>query len=326
MKILFVGTPKVAADTLRQLLTDEALSGLEIAAVLTREDAPIGRKRVLTPSEVASTAEQLGVPVIKANRVDESVLDKIRAHKIDAAVVVAYGSLIGTTALEALPLGWFNLHYSRLPNYRGAAPVQWALINGDHETGVTLFKLDQGMDTGPILGYAGCVIEPNDNSSTLLEKLRLLGVSLLSEHLPKIEAGIANLSDQPKDGVSSAPKLNRNDGLIDWSQSSRRISNLIRGTNPEPGAFTSFHGSTLKVLEAREIDVSISAESFQAPSQIGTFTKSRNSVVVRTGAGCVELIRVQPAGKSPMSAESWFAGLANKFNQDELAFEEWALG
>ena len=322
MRLLFVGTPKVAADTLKQLLTDPEFSRFEIAAVLTREDAPIGRKRIVTPSDVATTGLTYGIPVIKANKVDDAVIASIHSHGVDAAVVIAYGSLIGKKALDSLPLGWFNLHYSLLPKYRGAAPVQWALINGERETGVTLFKLDQGMDTGPIMSSVSCVVEPNDNAFTLLERLRLLGVSLLSEQLPLLESGIAKLTPQASEALSTAPKLTRGDGAIDWGLTSRQVVNLIRGVNPEPGAFSSFQGTVVKVLEALEVADHGETDEQRKLNAPGMFSNHRGKVLVRCGEGLLELVSVQPAGKSAMSASSWLAGLSNRYESHQLFFEE----
>ncbi len=310
MKLLFVGTPRVAADTLRQMLTDPVFSRAEVVAVLTREDAPIGRKRVITPSEVARVAEEFSIPVIKANRVTPDVLALIEGFRVDAAIVVAYGAFIGRTALASLPKGWFNLHYSMLPKYRGAAPVQWALINGETETGVTLFRLDEGMDTGPIAGTAPCVIEPTDNAASLLEKLRLLGASVLSEALPRIESDLMVFSEQKHADATFAPKLTRHDAQINWSSSAKDIENLIRGTNPEPGAFTFFADQTVKILEARAVQTRDELATASGAVQLGTVSKAGKAITVSCGRGVLELKRVQPAGKNPMTGVDWYIGVA----------------
>lgn len=316
MRILFVGTPNVAAETLRQILTDPNFGGIEVGAVLTRKDAPTGRKRLITQSPVADVADEFGIHVIKSNRVDDETLVQLARFQPDAAVVVAYGSLIGAKALAAMPKGWFNLHYSLLPKYRGAAPVQWALINGENHTGVTLFKLDEGMDSGPILASAHCVIESTDNAISLLQKLRLLGVSLLGEALPGISSGIYRLQKQNASDASLAPKLSRKDAQIRWDSSSTAISNQIRGMNPEPGAYTLHRGLPLKISDAR-VQNAGSRPEIPAPGQIFRFGKA---VMVHCGDGILELITVQPAGRKSMQAADWFAGLANS-NPANLAFE-----
>jgi len=310
LRLLFVGTPKVAADTLRQILTDPIFSLAEVAAVLTREDAPIGRKRVITPSEVARVAEEFSIPVIRANRVTPDALEQIKAFRVDAAIVVAYGAFIGRAALAALPMGWFNLHYSLLPKYRGAAPVQWALINGETETGVTLFKLDEGMDTGPVAGIARCVIEPTDNAASLLDKLRLLGTSVLAENLPQIGSGLAKLSEQNDADATFAPKLLRQHAQINWSNSARTIENLVRGTNPEPGAFTLLDDQTVKIIEARAVTSRDKLEEVGDSVSPGRVSKLGNSITVRCGSGVLELNRVQPAGRTAMNSLDWYFGLA----------------
>lgn len=322
MRLLFVGTPKVAADTLRQLLTGENFALHDIAGVLTREDAPVGRKRVITPSPVAQLADEYGIPVIKANKVTSDVLLKISEVNVDAAVVVAYGALLGPEALDSLPKGWYNLHYSLLPKYRGAAPVQWALINGEKETGVTLFQLDAGMDTGPILGSAGCIIEPRDNAASLLGKLSTLGISVLAEALPMIESGIMPLRQQRDADATFAPKLKRSDAEIDWTKSASEIENLIRGTNPEPGAFSTVDSGPVKVLEAWAVENAV-AEASRIPSLPGAITREGKSVVVECGRGHLRLERVQPAGKGEMPASDWYSGIANRSSEefDQLRFE-----
>ena len=191
MKILFAGTPEVAASTLKTLATDSRFGNLEIVGVLTREDAPQGRKRILTPSPVALVATALGLRVIKANRLDEPTLAAIGETGAELGVVIAYGVLLKSDALSALPRGWFNLHFSVLPRWRGAAPVQHSLLAGDQITGVTIFRLDEGMDTGPLLAAVPTEVQPDENAGELLNRLTLIGISALDESLACIEAGIA---------------------------------------------------------------------------------------------------------------------------------------
>lgn len=298
MRILFAGTPVNAAVTLRELVK----CGFEISAVLTREDAAVGRAKTLTPSAVALAAEELGIPVIKSNRVDDQTLVEIRSYRVDLGVVVAYGSLLKQEALAALSSGWLNLHYSLLPKYRGAAPVQWAIRNGEVLTGVTLFKLDQGMDTGPILSSVEVEIQPEETSGELLVRLTHIGVSVLSEALPLIASGLATYTNQPAEG-SLAPKLTRSDARVDWSRSAKQIEQQVRAMNPEPMAWCEFQNNPVRIIAAR-------AHSSGSKLPIGTVFREGADVLVACGdSTSLMLLHVQPAGKNEMTANSWANGL-----------------
>lgn len=304
MKILFAGTPEVAAKTLQTLATDPRFAGFEIAGVLTREDAPLGRKRILTPSPTATTAEALGIPVIKANRIDADTLVSIGKLGVDLGIVIAYGVLLKLDALQALPLGWYNLHFSQLPKWRGAAPVQRALMAGERDTAVTLFKLDEGMDTGPIAGVVPTEIQPDETSGDLLNRLRLLGESLLAEQLPAIASGAVNLVEQSQSTLTPtlAPKLGRTDSVLDFARAATELEAIVRGANPEPMAHTNFRDQNLRVLRAR-------AHASSASGQMnGTARLDGSRVLVTTGSGDLELLEVQPAGKNPMRASDWARG------------------
>lgn len=296
MSILFAGTPPNAAVTLRELL----VAGTPISLVLTRPDAPIGRKAVITPSPVALVAEEFGIPTIKSNSVGDNELATIREAGIHFAIVVALGVLLNEVALKALPKGWFNLHYSLLPRWRGAAPVQHALIAGDQETGLTIFQIDAGLDTGAIVATLPTAIQPSENAGDLLVRLTNLGVSLLLETIPRIESGLVTLDNQSSLGVTSAPKLFKADAKVDLGRSVEIVSNQVRGVTPEPGAWLLFRGEPLKLIEIRE--------SGQVIGQ-GKLTKIDDKIFVGCRTGALELIQVQPAGKSRMSASDWFRGL-----------------
>lgn len=302
MKILFAGTPQVAADSLSHILSSPQFAAYEVAAVLTREDAPTGRKRVLTQSPVADVAVAHDIKVIKANRIDTAALEAITAIGAEVAVVVAYGVILKPDALRAIPRGWFNLHYSLLPKYRGAAPVQRAIMAGEEVTGVTLFQLDAGMDTGPVAGMVPAEIQPNDTAGTLLTRLRILGLSLLSEKLPAIAAGLCVFEPQEDSQASFAAKLTRADAQLDFGRSATELQHQIAGCNPEPMAFATLRGESFRVLDARVQD------SDTLTAEIGTVQVQNNKVVVTCGAGSLELITVQPAGKKPMSATDWARG------------------
>lgn len=296
MSILFAGTPPNAAVTLRELL----VAGTPISLVLTRPDAPIGRKAIITPSPVALVAEEFGIPTIKSNAVGEDELARIRKSGIDFAIVVALGVLLQDQALKALPKGWFNLHYSLLPRWRGAAPVQHALIAGDRETGITIFQIDSGLDTGSVAAMLPTEIQPNETAGELLVRLTNLGVSLLLETIPRIESGLVNLEPQGVSGVTSAPKLFKLDGKIDLNRPAEVVSDQWRGVTPEPGAWTLFRGEPIKLIDARVSTLTL---------EVGKIEKIDTRLYVGCKSGALELLKVQPAGKPQMSASDWFRGL-----------------
>ena len=297
MRILFAGTPSTAATALDGLLA----SGHEVVCVLTREDALTGRKKVLTPSPVADLAHSKGIPTIKANKLTAEVLEVIRSHEVDLAVVVAYGVILRQEVLDAIPAGWFNLHFSLLPKWRGAAPVQAAIRAGDSETGVTLFRIDLGLDTGPVLGSANTVIEPGENAGDLLHRLSLLGLTLLNQELPRLYSGAFELSPQAGE-VTLAPKIIRSDAKISFVEKAKSVELLVRAMNPEPMAWCLLNGEPMRVLEARAVESSSSLEP-------GHVAFQDDKVIVGCGQGTtLELVLVQPASKTVMSAKDWLNG------------------
>ena len=303
MRILFAGTPEVSATILEWLVK----SGHEISCVLTRTDSHVGRKRLLTPSATALKAAELGLPIIKANRVDDETLAEIASYKVDLAIVVAYGSILNQRALDSIPNGWFNIHFSLLPKYRGAAPVQRALLSGDTETGVTIFRLDSGMDTGPILSTLSTQIGFSETAGELLSRLAELSRSLLSESLPLIYSGTFELQEQS--GVaSSAPKPTREEARLDFTKPAKQLENTVRGMNPEPMAWCAAGEETLRVVCAVE-NRSASLDSTLASAPIASIISADGKVFVVCGSGsALELIEVQPSSKRAMPARDWFNG------------------
>jgi methionyl-tRNA formyltransferase len=298
MRILFAGTPATAATVLDSIIA----AGHEVVAVLTREDAPTGRKKVLTQSAVADAADKNHVPVIKANKVDSLVLERIAQFKPDLAIVVAYGVILKATALSAIPNGWYNLHYSLLPKYRGAAPVQHSLLLGERETGVTLFRIDQGLDTGPILGTVRTVVGPDENAGELLARLTELGVSLLNAELPALYSGVFELKEQ-SGPPTLAPKISRIDAKIDFALGSQQIANLVRAMNPEPMAWCLLGDDPMRVLQARSASKGLGLGS-------GEMKVVDGAVYVGCGDDeAMELLEVQPSSKTTMSARDWANGL-----------------
>lgn len=282
--------------------------------MLTRTDAPVGRKRVLTPSAVAEVALELGLPVIKANRVDEDVRIKLAATGAELGVIVAYGALLDQSTLETLDKGWVNLHYSLLPKWRGAAPVQRAIMNGDRETGVTLFQLDKGMDTGPVHLQVPTVIEPNENTADLLPRLTELGISALAELLPRIAAGLSKPLPQDSDLLATLPtadKLTREDARINWHRTAIELENQIKGLNPEPMAWTTLNEESFRLLEARALGATDRLSFADNESVTGSVILEKERILVACGEGTLlELRTVQPAGKKPMAARDWARGMS----------------
>jgi methionyl-tRNA formyltransferase len=299
MRVLFAGTPAVAVPSLDALVG----AGFDVVAVLTRPDAPIGRKRVLTPSPVAARAAELGIEVIHAARVDDAVTAQIAAAKPDVAAIVAYGGLIPRAALDVPPHGWINLHFSLLPAWRGAAPVQRAVIAGDDVTGAVTFLLEEGLDTGPVFGTLTESVGTDDTAGALLERLSHSGAVLLTQTLSAVKAGKA--APQPQVGdVSLAPKLTIDDGRLDWKQPALAIGRRARGVTPEPGAWTTLEGQRVKLEPVRLRP----AGPALAPGAV--FLDGKN-VLVGTGSHAVELTRIQPSGKKMMAAADWARGMAS---------------
>ncbi|NQX17798.1 methionyl-tRNA formyltransferase [Rathayibacter sp. VKM Ac-2857] len=301
MRLVFAGTPAAAVPTLRALAASEH----EIVAVVTRADAPVGRKRVLTPSPVAAVAEELGLPVLKANRLDEEVTDRIAALEPDLGVIVAYGGLVRARLLAVPRLGWINLHFSLLPRWRGAAPVQRALMAGEERIGAAVFQLVAELDAGDV--FAEIEEEVAGRSAgELLEVLAERGAGLTGEVVDGLAAGTAVAVPQSGE-VTLAPKLDVTDGRIDWSLPTARILALVRGVTPEPGASTAVGDARLKVLAVDEA----LTDAPLAPGAVlpGAVLLSAGRALVGTGDGAVELVSVQPAGKTPMPGAAWARGL-----------------
>lgn len=299
MRVLFAGTPAVAVPSLDALVE----AGFEVVAVLTRPDAPIGRRRVLTPSPVAARAAELGIEVIHAARIDAETTARISAVSPDVAAIVAYGGLVPAAALGIPRHGWINLHFSLLPAWRGAAPVQRALMAGDDVTGAVTFQLEEGLDTGPVFGTLTETVGPDDTAGELLERLSHSGAVLLAQTLSAIEAGKAAAVPQSGE-VSLAPKLTLDDGRLDWKHPALAIGRQARGVTPEPGAWTVMDGQRIKLAPVRlRPDV-----AGLAP---GSVSLQGKSVLVGTGSHAVELTRIQPAGKKMMAAADWARGMAS---------------
>jgi methionyl-tRNA formyltransferase len=298
MRLLFAGTPTAALPALAALLDSEH----EVVAVLTRPDAPSGRGRALTPSPVATAAAAAGIEVLRPpGPRDPAFLDRLTTFAPQCCPVVAYGGLLPDPVLAVPPHGWVNLHFSLLPAWRGAAPVQRAVIAGDEMTGATTFRIVTELDAGPVFGVLTEPIRPDDTSGTLLERLATAGAGLLRATIDGIASGALLPVAQPTDGVSLAPKLSVADARIDWTVPAMRIDRLIRGCTPAPAAWTTFRGERLRIGPVRPcLD-----ESRAAP---GELVVSRTAVRVGTATHPVALAEVTPPGKRPMAAADWARG------------------
>ena len=298
MRLVFAGTPEPAVPALRRL----AASDHDIAAVITRRDAPLGRKRVLTPSPVAAAAEELGLHPIRADRLDAEVTERVTALRPDLGVIVAYGGLVREPLLSAPVHGWINLHFSLLPRWRGASPVQHALIAGDAETGASVFQLVPELDAGDVYAELRYPIAEGATAGDLLTELAESGAGLLAGVVDAIAAGTAVA--RPQTGESTyAPKLDDADGAVRWTDPADAVLGRIRGVTPEPGAHTTVDSARLKILAVRPAGA-------DAPSlDPGRIALHDKAVLVGTGTAPVVLETVQPAGKGSMRAADWWRGL-----------------
>ncbi|KQZ84281.1 methionyl-tRNA formyltransferase [Microbacterium sp. Root166] len=298
MRLVFAGTPEPAVPSLRRL----AASDHHIAAVITRSDAPLGRKRVLTPSPVAAAADELGLHALRADRLDADATERIAALRPDLGVIVAYGGLVREPLLSTPVHGWINLHFSLLPRWRGAAPVQHALIAGDAVTGASVFQLVPELDAGDVFAEVSQDIPATATAGELLAALADSGAELLAGVVDAIAAGTAVARPQVGE-TTYAHKLTDADGLVDWTAPQPAVLGRIRGVTPEPGAHTRIDGARLKILEAGLAPVDAPA---LAP---GALALHGRDVLIGTGTVPIALQTVQPAGKGPMRAPDWWRGL-----------------
>jgi methionyl-tRNA formyltransferase len=297
-RIVFAGTPKNAAFTLSHLVS----KGFNVVGVLTRLDSKVGRKGIIQASAVASQASALGIPVYKANSMDTDCLSWIRSLEPDIGVVVAYGTIFDSDVLAVPRYGWLNLHYSLLPALRGPAPVQNAILRGLRETGVTVFRLDQGIDTGPIVAQEKVSIDSTENSGELLEKLSQVGAELISNVLSDMTPNLAGATNQPDLAPDQiARKPSRESARLDFSSKSIELYALVRAMNPEPMAWFEFEGKSVRVLSAIPLSIMI--------DPVGLVRIIQNDLVVACSEGSLVLHTVQPAGKSAMTGAEWFRGL-----------------
>lgn len=300
MRLVFAGTPEVAVPALDALI---ASGRHEVVAVVTRPDALAGRGRRLVASPVAQRAEEAGIEVLKPARPkDEAFLARLREIAPDCCPVVAYGALLPRVALDIPARGWVNLHFSLLPAWRGAAPVQHAILAGDEMTGAATFQIEEGLDSGPVYGVITEPVRHTDTSGDLLTRLAFAGAGLLAATMDGIEDGTLHAVPQPADGVSLAPKLTVEDAHVDFTAPALRVDRVVRGCTPAPGAWTVFRGERLKLLHVTPLP----DRTDLAPGELDA---GKNHVHAGTGSHAVELLWVQPQGKKPMRAADWARGV-----------------
>jgi methionyl-tRNA formyltransferase len=301
MRLVFAGTPDVALPALDALLASQH----EVVAVVTRPDARAGRGRALVASPVRRRAEEAGLEVLTPERPgDPAFLERLRSLRPDACPVVAYGALVPPSALAVPAHGWVNLHFSLLPAWRGAAPVQWALMAGDEMTGASTFRLEPGLDTGPVYGVMTERIRPDDTAGDLLERLAGGGAALLLTTMDGIADGRLQPVPQPADGVSLAPKLEVADASIAWERPAAAVDRQVRACTPAPGAWTTFRGQRLGIGPVHP-DPSGAGAHLRA----GEIDAGKREVLVGTLTGPVRLGTVRPQGKREMPAPDWARGV-----------------
>ncbi len=300
MRLVFAGTPEVAVPALDALLA----SSHDVLAVITRPDARAGRGRREVASPVAVRAAEAGVETLKpAKASDPALHDRLAELAPDCCPVVAYGALVPRSLLDLPRLGWVNLHFSLLPAWRGAAPVQHAILHGDDVTGASVFTLEPGLDTGPVLSVMTESIRPRDTSGDLLGRLSVAGAGLLVATLDALERGELVGQPQPADGVSLAPKITVEDARVDWAAPALRVDRLVRACTPAPGAWTTSAGDRVGLGPVEPV-------SLEEPLAPGVVRVGRREVLVGTGDGrAVRLGEVRPAGKKPMAADAWARGV-----------------
>lgn len=304
MKIIFFGTSEIGVPILEQLITHH-----QVLAVVTSPDKPVGRKQILSPSPISNLAERRNLPILKPTKVKNSpeFLDQLRDIHADIFIVVSYGKILPEEMLDIAPLKTINVHFSLLPKYRGPAPVQFALLNGETETGTTIFILDKEVDHGPIIAMEATDIEPNDTNITLQSKLAQLSADLLVKILPQYEAGEITPQLQAHAEASGTKIITKEDGKVDWTESAQEIYNRYRAYQPWPGIYTTWQGKGLKITECVP---SKSAPNLPAGHTDGQFVACGKNTAL-------ELISVQLEGKNPVSIRDFINGHPN-FKDSQL--------
>jgi methionyl-tRNA formyltransferase len=299
MRIVFMGTPQFAVPSLEALLKSDD----EVVGVVTQPDRPKGRGHALTPPPIKAIAESVGIPVVQPQKIrTPDFLERLAAWSPDLIAVTAFGRILHAPILQLPPMGCVNVHGSLLPKYRGAAPVQWAIINGETETGITTMLMDEGMDTGPMLLQERLAITEDDTAGTLAPRLAELGGRLLAETIRQLKSGTLAPRSQDNSLATLAPLLKKEDGAIDWAMGAATLAHRIRGLSPWPGAFTFLGADRWNLWKAAPRSEHVSQE----PGTIVYVTK--HSIQVTTGQGVLELLEVQTANSKRMPVSQFLAG------------------
>lgn len=304
MRVIFMGTPDFATGTLEEIV----LAGHEVVGVVTQPDKPKGRGKTLMPTPVKEVAMKYELPVYQPKKVREpEFVEILRSLKPDVMVVAAFGQIISKEILEMPKYGCINVHASLLPAYRGAAPIQWAVINGEKESGVTIMQMDEGIDTGDMIEKVVVPIAEDETGGSLFEKLSQAGAKLCVKVLKDLEEGKAVREKQPEESTTPYAKMiDKKMGFINWENSAKEIEQLIRGLNPWPSAYTKLQGKTLKIWRAAVLF----EDSKDAPGQVVQVTK--DSIVVQTGQGLLKILELQLEGKKRMDTASFLRGYTLK--------------
>ena len=313
MRIVFMGTPDFAVGTLEALVA----SGHQVEGVFTQPDKPVGRKQELRPTAVKAAADKIGLPVYQPARIrNPENLEILKRLDPEVIVVVAYGQLIPQSILELPEYGCLNVHASLLPAYRGAAPIQWAVLNGEKTSGVTIMQMDAGLDTGDMLSQTEITLDPQETGGSLFERLSRAGAGLLVETLPKLQAGELHPRKQPKESTTAyARMIEKKDGIIDWNRTARQIDCQIRGLNPWPSAFTGLEGRQLKIWRA-----SVSGEPDSKKSCGTVLGAEAGGIRVQTGEGILILEEIQLEGRKRMTAADFLRGRRFAAGETRLGF------
>jgi len=302
-KIIFMGTPDFAVPVLGALIEQEKNNLVDVCAVITQPDKPKGRGRKLTYSPVKELSLQNNKKVLQPVKVnDPLVLEEIALFKPHFFVVAAFGKILSQKLLDIPEIMPINVHGSILPKYRGAAPIQWALLNGDKNTGITIMKMDSGMDTGPILLQGEIDIATNETCGSLFKKMSLLGAKLLIDALNLYKDNILTITTQPEKGITMAPPLKENFNMIDWNNDAVMISNLIRATDPQPGAYSFYNGERINFFSP--VTISLNYKNYEP----GTIVHADERLVVSTLRGLIDIAEIQKQGKKRMNAREFLRG------------------
>jgi len=329
LRIIFMGTAELSCASLEKLFNDKSL---QLVAVVTQPDKPKGRELKFTPPPVKNLAEKLNLPVLQPLKArDEKFIGELRELKPDLIIVVAYGQILPQSILDLPPFGCLNVHTSLLPKYRGAAPIQWAIADGEPETGVTIMKMDAGLDTGPILSTRRTPILPTDDSQILHDRLAQLGAELLAETIPAYVAGKISPQPQPAEGSTYAAKIKKEDGQIDWQQPARKIWNRLRAFTPWPGAFTFLPEQSSVGRASSRADATAAkpqllkiwkaevVEKSGAPGEV--LFADKTGIVVGCGQNALRILELQREGGKRLTAEQFLAGFPLKVGAKFVAVD-----